>query len=131
MGRYYNRKGEEVETWEAAQNGGLLENILEDKAEEGVTVTTVFTGFNLGTDDAPKIFETIIHGGFYDGYSETYFHEEDAISGHKRLLSKASEPLPERVKALGDIIASTQETNPYRIAYKLIEREQVDIKNEK
>lgn len=128
MARYYNRKGEEVETWEATQTEGILDSLLEDTPILGVTVTTVFTGFNVGTDDDPKIFETLIHGGFHDGQRETYFLESDAVLGHKKWVQIASESLPSDVQTLGDMIADSGETNPYKVAKKLLETKGIEIK---
>lgn len=130
MGRYYNRNSQEVETWNEIPDASLLKPIYENIINGDITVATVFLGFNVGTDDEPRIFETAVYGGYYDGERETYFEESAASKGHAKWVATASEPLPKAVEELGDMIADTQETNPYKIAQRLLETERIHIKNE-
>ena len=123
MARYYLRDSTPVETWSEIPVEDLQRYVADTKLEDnGVAITTVFTGFNVGTDDDPKIFETLIHGGYHDGERLTYFTEQEALKGHDRIVSKASETLPNDVKKLGDMIASIGETNAYKLAQGLIEK---------
>lgn len=123
MPRYYLRDSTPVETWSEIPVADLQNYVADTKLEDNeVSVTTVFTGFNVGTDDEPKIFETLVHGGYHDGERSTYFTEEEALKGHDIMVSKASEKLPDEVRKLGDMIASIGETNAYKLAQGLIEK---------
>ena len=130
MGRYYKHDGEEVETWSEIPESSLLKPLCENIINGDVTIATVFLGFNVGTDDEPKIFETAVYGGYYDGERETYFKEADAVKGHGKWVAKASEPLPKAVESLGDMILHAGTTNPYKIAQALLETEKVQLKDE-
>ena len=54
---------------------------------DGVTVSTVFLtldhSFGQGS---PLLFETMIFGGFHDGYQERYTTWDEAVEGHQKAL---------------------------------------------
>lgn len=121
MARYFLKNGSPVESWSEIPPEDLNTNVDESIINNSV-VTTVFTGFNLGTEDDPKIFETTIQGGYYDGCSERYFTEEAALKGHALWVKKISEPVDPNVELLANIILNSSSTNPYRIAEYIISK---------
>ena len=122
MPRYYLRNNTPVETWAEIPVEDLSKPVADTFISNEVNVSTVFTGYNLGTDDEPKIFETLVHGGYYDGTRSTYFNEAEALKGHEYWVEKASVELPEGVNRLADIILEIGETNAYKLAQQLIEK---------
>ena len=119
MPRYYLKDGTPVETWSEIPENDLTTNIAEDNVN-GSNIVTVFTGFNMGSDENPKIFETSIHGGYHDGYRTLYFTEDEAKTGHELCVAMVSQPIPTDVQNLAEVILESHETNPYKIAEFLI-----------
>lgn len=128
MGRYYKRDGTAVETWSEIPVEDLGFHVGDTMLDNTVTVTTVFTGFNLGSDNEPKIFETLVHGGYYDGSRELYFKESDATEGHNKWVKVVSMPLSEEVMLLGNLVSEVESMNPYKIAEHLINSGKIEIK---
>lgn len=54
----------------------------------GILVSTVFLGLDHAWDsDIPVLWETMIFGGEHDQYQERYTSYEDALEGHKKVLT--------------------------------------------
>lgn len=128
MSRYYKRDGTSVEAWSEIPTEDLGVHVGDTMLNNTITVTTVFTGFNLGSDSEPKIFETLVHGGYYDGSRELYFKESEAFKGHDKWVDIVSRPLPEDVDFLGNLISEAEDTNAYKIAEHLINSGKIQIK---
>jgi hypothetical protein len=54
-----------------------------------VTVSTVFIGTNLGVEEQPRIFETMIFGGHQAHYTARYASWFEAEQGHERAVDLA------------------------------------------
>lgn len=130
MGRYYRRDGSAVETW-AEIPIDELQNKIGDTNIGSINVATIFTGYNLGSEDKPKIFETIVHGGMYDKSREVYSSEKAALKGHKKWVNLSSVDVPEDIAILGNAISSAGDLNAYRIAKYLIENGIVKVNEQK
>ena len=66
--------------FETAPNRQIAEDILTD----GVRVSTVFLGLNPNpfSEEAPRLFETMIFGGVHDLWQRRYTTYQDALVGH-------------------------------------------------
>lgn len=57
--------------------------IAHSELPDGRSVSTVFTGRNLEhLTKPPIVFETIIHGGAFNGWTTGYSTYEEALKGH-------------------------------------------------
>lgn len=126
MGRYYRRNGEEVQSWSEIPVAEMQDKVG-DTSIGSVNVATVFTGYNLGSDDKPKIFETIVHGGMYDKSREVYSSEKSALKGHEKWVKLASAPVSKDIELLGNAISEAGDLNSYRVAKYLIENGIVEV----
>jgi hypothetical protein len=54
----------------------------------GAVVSTVFLGIDhrCGGDGPPVLWETMIFGGTHDGFQDRYTSEDEAFTGHARVL---------------------------------------------
>jgi hypothetical protein len=57
-------------------------------AEHEIKISTVFVGINSGGvfDNNIEIFETMVFGGDFDGYTSRYATVSEAIVGHYLIL---------------------------------------------
>ena len=77
-------------TW--FENNRDKRSIGKDEPVPGVTVSTVFLGLNHNFGDGPPLlWETMIFGGPHDDYQERYATRTEALEGHKRAITLASE----------------------------------------
>lgn len=66
-----------------------LQKHINDTTIEGVRISTVFSGLDHGYYDIksknhkPIVFETMVFGGFHDGYCNRYSTWNEAAAGHK------------------------------------------------
>ncbi|HUU84867.1 MAG TPA: hypothetical protein VM243_15305 [Phycisphaerae bacterium] len=99
MGRYYIlRSGDVIEEpdydkWARWYETSYQEvrGVASSQAAYG-TVETVFLGLNmsLSKDDPPKLFETRVHGGWFDDQWERYSTLEDARAGHEAWVARVA-----------------------------------------
>lgn len=82
-------------TW--METADMARRVAIDEVGENTKVSTVFLGIdhNFGFGGSPILYETMVFGGSLDGEQERYTTREDALRGHKELLSRvgASQPL--------------------------------------
>ena len=50
-------------------------------------VQTDFVGINVYVSDPPRVWETMIFGGRWDGYQERYSSELEARAGHEKAVA--------------------------------------------
>ncbi|MEH1796418.1 MAG: hypothetical protein V7L17_27845 [Nostoc sp.] len=98
MAPYYKLDGhtpipvdfEEWATWRTTANTQVIFSIF----QSNISVSTVFTGINIGTIKEPKIFESLVMGGSCDGQKRFYSNWDEAISGHYHLLLESIATTP-------------------------------------
>jgi len=80
----------DIDKWHEWKDGHPSEERVALDVSEHATVTTIFTGHDngLGTDP-PRVYETMILGGKYDGYLARYPTREAAAEGHKKAVELA------------------------------------------
>lgn len=119
-GRYFKRDGTPVETWAEI---GMSDDVkhVGFSSKDNITVSTDFTGVNIGNEDSVLLFETIVKGGLLDGKSFRYHTEKEATEGHQNVCLEAFEKPSNEVKELGDLLAGLNVEEPYRVAQSLVE----------
>ena len=57
---------------------------------DGTEIITQFWGINQDHDKSgpPKVFETSVHGGPFDGASFTYTNRNSAVTGHRCVVEE-------------------------------------------
>ncbi|MHC5676416.1 hypothetical protein [Nostoc sp.] len=83
---------EEWSAWRTTANTQVILSVIHGY----ISVSTVFTGINIGTVEQPKIFESLVTGGSCDRQKRFYATWDEAISGHYDLIiqSIATTPYP-------------------------------------
>lgn len=88
---YYKLQGREVIEITGDEWMGLKdENISVGKTvlPDGVLISTVLRSISLRKNEfeLPILFETMVFGGEYDGYTRRYTTYEDAEKGHQQTI---------------------------------------------
>ncbi|MDM9582323.1 hypothetical protein [Nostoc sp. GT001] len=97
--RYYKLEGhtpvavnfEEWAIWRTEANTQVLLSVLKGY----ISVSTIFLGINLGTNEKPQIFESLVTGGSCNGEKRLYSTWDEAISGHFDLIIQSIATTPE------------------------------------
>ena len=86
MSRYFDREGNPMTLSEWAYAFERERHIGQDGIGE-VRVSTVWLGLDHRFGEGPPlIFETMIFGGPQDNWQERYSTEEEALTGHRRVV---------------------------------------------
>jgi len=64
-------------------------NLVKKKQIGDAYISTVFLGIDHSgnLDGKPLLFETMVFGGEYDRHQERYYTYEEAVEGHKKIVS--------------------------------------------
>jgi hypothetical protein len=82
-GYLYDRQGRPI-TWEQYAEMGVEDRILVHTERDGVLVSTVWLGMDMGyAGGEPLIFETMIFGGEHDQYQWRWSTEVEARAAHE------------------------------------------------
>lgn len=93
MSPYYDRTGQPITMIEWSAQFDDDRRVAHTKVA-GVEVSTLWIGIDHGDGmGPPQIFETMIFGGEYDGHQVRYATEEQAVDGHKHIVSRLRDGL--------------------------------------
>lgn len=95
---YYDRAGKPItaeqymELYEAAldsQEAWERQRLVaREELDDGVVVSTVWTGMNTGLDEPPRFFETMAFGGPEHHITRRYSSEGAALAGHREIVER-------------------------------------------
>lgn len=81
---------EEWAAWRTTANTQVILSVI----HSFISVSTVFTGINIGTVEKPKIFESLVTGGSCDREKRFYSTWDEAVQGHYGLIIQSIATTP-------------------------------------
>jgi len=104
MSDYYDRQGNPISdtlAWAKKYEDEEEKRVAEDTLPDGKWVSTVWLGLDHSFGEGPPlIFETMVfpkHGDFGELYCARYSTEEEAATGHKKVVQMCLDgEIPER-----------------------------------
>lgn len=81
---------EEWAAWRTTANTQVILSVI----HSSISVSTVFTGINIGTVEQLKIFESLVTGGSCDREKRFYSTWDEAVQGHYDLIIQSIATTP-------------------------------------
>jgi len=94
---YYLDENGEIQKGDSLDCNAFLETeknrkICQDLVDGKIRISTVFlmVDHNYTDNGPPILFETMIFGGYFDGYQQRYYTKKEAVDGHAFCLSEVN-----------------------------------------